>query len=269
MKQKLYLLFCLLQISLMSFGQTLDQSNAAFVGGVLYQIDQSQNVGQSFTAGISGQLAQVNIKLGATDIIFSAGNFRLSVISGAGFDGSVVGSQDFTMATNPGNGEYVINIENAINVVSGNIYTLKFEGLTGIVALLVPNASYSGGTFYYNDGNTITNPSWDDLWFKTFVSPSTPATHLNFDGINDRIELANESNFDFINTFSIEAWVQVSSFTVDWQTIISKGAEGPRIHRFGNSNFIAFGTGHETTSFQMFLLMTAIGITLLLLVQMD
>ncbi|MEL1247141.1 LamG-like jellyroll fold domain-containing protein [Flavobacterium helocola] len=81
------------------------------------------------------------------------------------------------------------------------------------------------------------------MLFIASTSFSQTATHLNFDGVDDRVELSNESNFDFTSTFSIEAWIRVASFTQEWQTVISKGAEGPRIHRFGVSDFIAFGTG--------------------------
>ncbi|NHN28103.1 T9SS type A sorting domain-containing protein [Flavobacterium jejuense] len=79
--------------------------------------------------------------------------------------------------------------------------------------------------------------------FSVFLSFSQIATHLNFDGVDDKVVITNESNFDFTTAFSMEAWIRVTSFTQDWQTVISKGQTGPRIHRYANTDFIAFGTG--------------------------
>ena len=45
--------------------------------------------------------------------------------------------------------------------------------------------------------------------FGTIAEP-LPATHLNFDGINDRVELPNESNFDFTSSFSIFLTVSIN-----------------------------------------------------------
>lgn len=106
------------------------------------------------------------------------------------------------------------------------------------------------GTYYYYA--VLSNPSATSCGFTgTLVSTIqrvdvvAPATFLNFDGIDDKVIVPNESNFDFTTSFSMEAWIQVSSFTQEWQTVISKGAEGPRIHRYGISDLIAFGTGSE------------------------
>ena len=106
-----------------------------------------------------------------------------------------------------------------------------------------PSTATVGSTSYWVSSTNANGCESARTEIVVTVNASIPATHLNFDGVDNRVELSNESNFDFTSTFSIEAWIRVNSFTQEWQTLISKGAEGPRIHRFGVSDFIAFGTG--------------------------
>ena len=120
-------------------------------------------------------------------------------------------------------------------------YTTSTGG-TGTTAP-TPSTATVGSTSYWVSSTNANGCESARTEIVVTVNASIPATHLNFDGVNDRVELSNESNFDFTSTFSIEAWIRVNSFTQEWQTLISKGAEGPRIHRFGVSDFIAFGTG--------------------------
>ncbi|MFT6709507.1 MAG: hypothetical protein ACJATF_004374, partial [Flavobacteriales bacterium] len=65
---------------------------------------------------------------------------------------------------------------------------------------------------------------------------------LNFDGINDYVELENETSFDFTNALTIEAWVKVEAFNKTWQAVVTKGDNAWRLHRYRNSNKIAFST---------------------------
>ncbi|WP_146193430.1 hypothetical protein [Flavobacterium sediminis] len=102
MKQKNYFLLLILTFfQLVSNAQTLDQSNApAGSGGGGFQVNNSgQTVGQSFVAGLTGTLAQVNVYLGNYN--FAAGDFRLSIINGDGYGGVVAGTQDFTLSSYP------------------------------------------------------------------------------------------------------------------------------------------------------------------------
>lgn len=127
------------------------------------------------------------------------------------------------------------------NCLSLNSVTVNWASPLPINANVFQNTPISNATLIVPAGTKALYQA-ASVW-QNFGSIFEPATHLNFDGVNDRVELSNESNFDFTSTFSIEAWIRVNSFTQEWQTLISKGAEGPRIHRFGVSDFIAFGTG--------------------------
>ncbi|BCY27615.1 LamG-like jellyroll fold domain-containing protein [Flavobacterium okayamense] len=243
MKQQLYLLIAIF-ISLFSFGQTLDQSSVSSSG-----IDSGANAanpqGQSFTAGVTGDLSQINLRLGDTGA-FTPGDFQLTIYNGNGYAGAVLNTTTLNISSTSSGltEEYAIVLSSPVSITAGNMYTFDFRGLGSASINFRANfGGYGPGGYYFGSGNPGLYNTYD-IWFKTFVSPpASPATHLNFDGVNDRVELANESNFDFTTSFSIEAWVRVTSFTEEWQTVISKGEQGPRIHRFGSTNLIAFGTG--------------------------
>ena len=208
MKQKLYLLIVIF-ISLFSFGQTLDQSNSpSDIGGGSFTLSASSNVGQSFTAGLTGDLSQVNIRIGNWSSVFVAGDFQLRIFEGDGYGGAILNTTTFTIGTTPVSSDYqelTIPLSANTSISNGGIYTIDLRGITGAVSTHGTSANYMNGGFYFNGGNNVLYNSYD-LWFKTFVIPqvvsTTPASYLNFDGVNDRVELENESNFDFTNTFS-------------------------------------------------------------------
>ena len=231
-----------------SFSQTLDQSWApASPGGGTFSASPTQDVGQSFIAGVTGDLSQINLRLINSTLspstTFVPGDFQVRIFNGNGYGGSVLNTTVVNITSvSTSYQEQIVTLSSVVPIIQGNSYTIDFRGLTGTVGIHGADSGYANGGLYFSNGSTGLYNSYD-LWFKTFVTLSTPATHLNFDGVNDRVELSNESNFDFTSTFSMEAWIRVTSFTVDWQTVISKGEQGPRIHRFGGSDFIAFGTG--------------------------
>lgn len=69
-----------------------------------------------------------------------------------------------------------------------------------------------------------------------------------FDGQDDAIVLPQEADFDFDVELTVEAWIQVSSFTVAWQAIVAKGDDAWRLHRQLTSSFIGFGSDTATTN---------------------
>ncbi len=242
MKQKNYFLLLILTFfQLVSNAQTLDQSNApANSGGGGFQVNNSgQTVGQSFVAGLTGTLSQVNVYLGSYN--FAAGDFRLSIINGDGYGGVVEGTQDFTLSSYPGDGEYAISITNTINITAGNTYTLKFEGITGSINMLAPSGDiFTNGILYYGSGSSFSSY---DLWFKTYVTVPTPATHLNFDGANDYVNLGTSisSAINNTSTLTLEAWINPSALN-GWNNIITdyNGSYHKILLRVRNNNNIQF-----------------------------
>ncbi|MEM9273667.1 MAG: LamG-like jellyroll fold domain-containing protein [Cyanobacteria bacterium P01_F01_bin.143] len=72
---------------------------------------------------------------------------------------------------------------------------------------------------------------------------------LRLDGIDDYVQVGNESNFDSItNTITVETWIKVESFTKKWQTIVSKGNDSWRLSRNANSNYLHFAIGNSSAS---------------------
>lgn len=144
-----------------------------------------------------------------------------------------------------------LDFDDAGEFYSNNNVTSSAENIT----ITIPSNATLGTTrmrvgceYYYafpsNGGcsSTITNyGEYED--YTVVVIPTEPANHLNFDGVNDYVEVGNEFVFDFANTFTMETWIKVGTFNQAWQTILSKGGVGPRIGRFGNTDQITFGTG--------------------------
>lgn len=66
-------------------------------------------------------------------------------------------------------------------------------------------------------------------------------SYLDLDGVNDYIQIANESYFDSITSaITIETWIKVDSFTKNWQALVTKGDNSWRLHRNGSNNTLNF-----------------------------
>jgi hypothetical protein len=207
----------LVGISQKSFSQTLDQNgNLGAFGANL--IVNNVNGGQSFRAGISGQLNSIKLDINYSASPTIAGTFTLTVYSGVGFGGPVLGTQNFnvTSTTGQSGSAFVVDVSPAaINIVSGNFYTFRLSSPTGSLCLFTSNNGYVNGTLF---SNSIADAS-RDIWFQTFVSG--PATHLNFDGVNDYISIGN-----FIpngSSYTKEAWIY-SSQTAGANNILSSSS---------------------------------------------
>lgn len=239
MKQKYFYSTLLLIWSIFSFGQTLDQQNApAGSGGGGFAVSTTQNVGQSFTANLTGTLAKVNVYNNSTS---STGDFRLTIYNGSGYGGSILGTQDFTITTAPV-GEYEIPVSTTINITAGNVYTMRLDGITtGNGNFLAPSGDiYANGVLYYTGGSSFSSY---DLWFKTFLNVPTPATHLNFDGVNDYVNLGTSIStaLNGATALTFEAWINPSALN-GWNNIITDydGTYHKVLLRVRNNNNIQF-----------------------------
>lgn len=188
MKLKLYLFLLVFSCQFISFGQTLDQSNTTATALVESLFGGStQNLSQSFTVGNTGQLSRISVNVdnvtnGPTLYV----NCDLIIYNGEGFGGTVLGTYGFAVPDNV-SGEFAINFA-PIAVTSNQVVTFKIVANTtssGRVTLLTTNDTYSGGVFYNGAPQAVPNR---DLWFKTYVT-SSAATHLNFDGVDDYVQV--------------------------------------------------------------------------------
>ena len=88
MKQKYFYSILLLLLSFFGFSQTLDQNgNGSFAADLLVF---GNNDGQSFQAGITGNLATITFNVNNTPSPTLPGNFTVTIYDGDGFAGSVL-----------------------------------------------------------------------------------------------------------------------------------------------------------------------------------
>ncbi len=246
MKQKYFYSILLLFLGLLGFSQTLDQQNAPVsTGGGSFTVSPSQDVGQSFTAGMTGDLSQINIRVGNWGSIFVAGDFQLRIIDGNGYGGTVLNTTTFSIPSAPATSNYdelAIILSATVPITSGNMYTIDLKGITGTVSTHGANPNYANGGLYFASGNNALYDSFD-LWFKTFVNVPTPATHLNFDGINDHVNLGTSlaTALNGTTALTLEAWINPSVLN-GWNNIITdyNGSYHKLLLRVRNNNNIQF-----------------------------
>ena len=170
-------IFTLLGIGLLSFygqSQTLDQSNTASTGsGWLVNSGGYISSGQSFTCGLTGDLSSVVINIDASNGIYPliAGDFVLNIRNGAGFGGTIIGSETFTITGSETSGDFTINITSTISLTSGNVYTYEIDEISGTGQLMLNASSdtYAGGVLYNNVGTPTAFASYD-YKFKTYMN---------------------------------------------------------------------------------------------------
>jgi len=142
--------------------QTIDQQQTQYYAGWdLY------NEWQSFTAGVSGFLTQldVNNANAATTLTFT-----LNVYQGTGTGGSLLSSHVLTMSSGTGWKSLPIN-SNPPKLVSGQVYSLNITG--------GPRLGRSSTDVYA--GGVASWSSAEDLMFMTYVSPQNITTGIMVD----------------------------------------------------------------------------------------
>ena len=236
MKLKLLFITCFFTITSV-FSQTLDQSHSSG-SSINSSTNETNPLGQSFTAGITGNLSHISLKLGDTGA-FSPGTFQLRIYDGNGYGGTLLNTTllDITSTTSGSTDEVMVALSTSVPVTSGSMYTIDFRGLgSAIINFHLTFGGYSGGGYFFDNGDTGLYNTYD-VWFKTFVTIPVPATHLNFDGIDDRAN-TNNSSLPFGNsTRTVEAWVKTNTTTTG--TIVNYGNQSSN-QRFG---LLVLGSG--------------------------
>ena len=207
MKQKYFFSFLLSLLVFYGFSQSIDQTgNGSFSTDLLVS---GNNDGQSFRAGITGNLASITFNVNNTPSPTLPGNFTVSIYNGDGFGGALLGAANLNVNSTTG-GSVVVNFSSTISLVAGNTYTFGLQSSDGArMNLFTNNNGYLNGSAYSNGVSLATR----DLYFSTFMFPQ--ATHLNFDGVNDLVNCGTTLNtvLDPLNTITVEAWVRPSTNT--------------------------------------------------------
>lgn len=101
--------------------------------------------------------------------------------------------------------------------------TVAFQEMASSVSL---HGTYTGG---------VTRGQPGALTFSSNES-------VRFNGTDAYIAIPSETTFDYRSALSVEAWVKISSFNRDWQTIVAKGDSSWRLSRYGSTSKISFDT---------------------------
>ena len=129
---------------------------------------------------------------------------------------------------------------------SGTHFTIP-DLISNETKTFVPPTNITGTRYYYavlSNGeagcgftNTLTSNTQQ-------VNVVSTATHLNFDGVNDRVELPNESLYDFTNAMTVEVWMNSNVMPEQWDPLITKGDNSWRLHlnSTGTVDFTCTGT---------------------------
>lgn len=203
-KNRLFLvLFCMANFMLNAQEQ-LDQVSEDVNSG-FFTFDHGGGA-QSFTAGISGTLSKVELKLRiGADCKPSTYGFNIQILQGSGRTGAVLANQEVTVDI-PLNTQFVpIIFSNPtileaykqytiqwVNAYSSGCYGIGLIGHTMLDALIyVGRDPYFGGSIY--EGRSLSPTNYYDAIFKTYVDPTlgndtvftTPINVGHVQGSND------------------------------------------------------------------------------------
>ncbi|MBL4592700.1 MAG: hypothetical protein JKX68_02670, partial [Flavobacteriales bacterium] len=166
-------------------GQTLDQDYISGIpattsfGGHPLGADYDQ--GQSFTAGITGNLRSIIVSADISDPFGMCGpscpnvGLMMEITNGDGFAGAVLGTSDL-INVGLGQGTLTFNFSSSISLISGNTYTWEIkrisESCQGVMVSLDAESSgtYGDGTAY-NNGSQVS--SGQDILFQTYIGNYT------------------------------------------------------------------------------------------------
>ncbi|MGB2088309.1 MAG: LamG-like jellyroll fold domain-containing protein, partial [Psychroflexus salarius] len=225
MNRKFYFLMGMLFIAFTSFSQVLDQSNAPEnIGGAIFSISSTNSVGQSFTAGVTGNLSQINIRILNISGTFTPGDLQLRVLSGDGYAGTVLNTTTIEVLTVGDQFTYqelVIPLSENVPVTAGSTYILDLQFSGNVETLALTGDPYPRGILYTNNSASNSN----DLWFKTFVT-ADPSTHLNFDGVDDYVELPDVAELSFSVNLTVEFWMKSNANPNNFEILVADGEAG-------------------------------------------
>jgi hypothetical protein len=161
---------------------TVDQNQPTYNGGTSERNLANYYDWQSFTAGVTGNLCQVNILFCNTSTLLN-GTGTLNIYNGTGISGTMVSTQAVTVnGTSSGTNTpfwQVFTITTPPPVVSGQVYTFQFiptvgGGLTDpyLIQVNIPNVYPAGTCYSFGSGGCLA--------FATFVNTLT--TGIKSDG---------------------------------------------------------------------------------------
>ena len=119
------------------------------------------------------------------------------------------------------------------SVVSGDLWSFN----TGWLIAWWKLDDGSGNTAADSSGNNRNGTLTGDV---SWVDGITGGA-LAFDGDGDYVDMGKNPGFDITNQITVSAWIKISAFDKDWQTIVAKGDRSWRLQRNWGENTLEFG----------------------------
>jgi hypothetical protein len=119
------------------------------------------------------------------------------------------------------------------SVVTGDLWSFN----TGRLVAWWKLDDGSGNTVADSSGNNRNGTLAGDVsWIDGITGGA-----LVFDGDGDYVDMGKDPGFDITNQITVSAWIKVSAFDKDWQTIVAKGDRSWRLQRNRGENTLEFG----------------------------
>uniref|UniRef100_UPI00404AF40E Ig-like domain-containing protein n=2 Tax=Flavobacterium sp. TaxID=239 RepID=UPI00404AF40E len=121
-------------------------------------------------------------------------------------------------------------------------------GGSALSAAPIPSTATAGNISYWVSSTNVNG--CESARTEIVVTVFLPATHLNFDGVNDFITLPNETVFDFTNQMTVEFWMNSNVTPQQWDALVAKGDNSWRVAltAAGKINFAGSGGFGDVTS---------------------
>ena len=175
MKLKLYFFTLSLLCQFIIFGQAIDQQNSpddtSFIG-----TNFPYAGGQSFTAGVTGNLTQIDLKIDSKSFTAVDGSFDLLIYSGNGYNGTLLNTTTLDVLLDFGVQNISFTLSSPVAITSGDFYTISLimnENISMDTRITMGD-TYSNGGLYFLDGNDGFY-TFGDLWFITYVTTGPDA----------------------------------------------------------------------------------------------
>ena len=133
---------------------------------------------------------------------------------------------------------------------TGLLWYSAATGGTGSTTAPTPSTATVGTTSYWVSSTSNNGCESARVEMVVTTNPPLPATHLNFDGVNDYVELPNEATFDFTNQMTVEFWMNSNVTPQQWDALVAKGDGSWRVSltAAGKINFAGSGSFGDVTS---------------------
>ncbi len=218
MKIQLFLVVLFVSLQIGANGQCpIDQSQLLTNGGVSARNLPGYYEGQTFTAGATGLLCEIDLLMTNT----MTGTGTLNIFSGSGISGTLLATESVNVNVPSGSVWQYWTISSPPSITSGSVYTFQFIPIQG-GGLPDPYLIDLRDSNVYSGGYHLAFPQFD-LTFRTYVNSPTSI-----------IDIQTENNFVvYPNPFSSSTTLQTDNFFND-ATLTVYNSVGQQVKQIKN-----------------------------------